>query len=312
MKSYESMTTIEKEAALNALYKSPNGLEKIAAVMLNPIIRDLLHEGRVRQCFAVDKLQQGMDATYDADVSARACVVSSDGVPEVSKIESSRFIVPTGPIGVQAGIKWVEANYRKFDIINRTQERAKSALQSVEDQKGFSLIDFASTQHYSAYQTAEVGYISLYDLAYAKARIEKGRVPAAKLALNPTRAADIVMLRSGASTGPLFLPELSDQNLKKGVVGNILNMTVLSVPDGDTVTRVIQGKEVINDLPIISDNDAYILGKPEMVGVFAVRQDITVETQKMVPNWEDVFAIYEIVGWGIRYAKGLTKLTLKQ
>lgn len=310
--NFEKMTSIEKEAALNTLYKSPNGLEKIAAVMLNPIIRDLLHEGRVRQCFAVDKLQQGMDATYDSDVSAKACVVSSDGVPEVCKIESGRFIVPTGPIGVQAGIKWVEANYRKFDIINRTQERAKSALQSVEDQKGFHLIDFASTQHYPEYETANTGYISLFDLAYAKARIEKGRVPAAKLALNPNRAADLVMLRTGAAAGPLFLPETSEQNIKKGVVGNILGMSVLQVPDGDTITKVINGKEVISDLPIIKDSNAYILGKPEMVGIFAVRQDITVETQKMVDRWEDVFAIYEIVGWGIRYAKGMTKITLKQ
>ena len=48
MENFAKMNTIEKEAALNAMYASPNGLQKIAAVMLNPIIRDLLHEGRGR------------------------------------------------------------------------------------------------------------------------------------------------------------------------------------------------------------------------------------------------------------------------
>ena len=85
----------------------------------------------------------------------------------------------------------------------------------------------------------------------------------------------------------------------------------MEVPNGDTITRVNQdGKEVIADLEIIPDNVAYVIAKPEFVGVFCVRQDILVETQKMVPTWEDLFAIYEIIGWGIRYAKGLSKIAI--
>lgn len=305
------LSNIEKEAALNAMYSSPNGLQKIAAVMLNPIIRDLLHEGRGRQCLAIDKLQQGMDATYDSDVSAKACVCSADGVPQLSVIESGRFIVPTFPIGVQASIKWVESNYRKFDMINRTQERAKSALQSVEDKRIFDLINFASTQHYPAQDTTDTGRVSLLDLAIAKATLEKGRVPAAKMVMTPVRAVDVELLYNGTSYGPLFLPQTSEANVNKGLGKNILGMDIVTVPDGDTVTRVINGKEVIEDLPIITDNEIFVLGRPEMVGIMTIRQDVLVETQKWVRGLEDLFAIYEIVGFGVRYAKGQLKVNVK-
>lgn len=305
------LSNIEKEAALNAMYSSPNGLQKIAAVMLNPIIRDLLHEGRGRQCLAIDKLQQGMDATYDSDVSAKACVCSADGVPQLSVIESGRFIVPTFPIGVQASIKWVESNYRKFDMINRTQERAKSALQSVEDKRIFDLISFASTQHYPAQDTTDTGRVSLLDLAIAKATLEKGRVPAAKMVMTPVRAVDVELLYNGTSYGPLFLPQTSEANVNKGLGKNILGMDIVTVPDGDTVTRVINGKEVIEDLPIINDNEIFVLGRPEMVGIMTIRQDVLVETQKWVRGLEDLFAIYEIVGFGVRYAKGQLKVNVK-
>ena len=305
------LSNIEKEAALNAMYSSPNGLQKIAAVMLNPIIRDLLHEGRGRQCLAIDKLQQGMDATYDSDVSAKACVCSADGVPQLSVIESGRFIVPTFPIGVQASIKWVESNYRKFDMINRTQERAKSALQSVEDKRIFDLISFASTQHYAAQDTTDTGRVSLLDLAIAKATLEKGRVPAAKMVMTPVRAVDVELLYNGTSYGPLFLPQTSEANVNKGLGKNILGMDIVTVPDGDTVTRVLNGKEVIEDLPIITDNEIFVLGRPEMVGIMTIRQDVLVETQKWVRGLEDLFAIYEIVGFGVRYAKGQLKVNVK-
>lgn len=312
MSDIAKLSKIEREAALNAMYASPNGLQKIAAVMLNPIIRDLLHEGRGRQCLAVDKLQQGMDATYDSDVSAKACVCSADGVPQVSVIESGRFIVPTFPIGVQASIKWVESNYRKFDMINRTQERAKSALQSVEDKRIFDLIDFASQQHYTAQQTTDTGRIALLDIAVAKAKLEKGRVPAQKLVMTPTRAVDVELLYNGTGAqGPLFLPQTSEANVNKGLGKGILGLDILTVPDGDTVTRVIDGKEVITDLPILADNAAYILGRPEMVGIMTIRQDVMVETQKWVKDFEDIFAIYEIVGFGIRYSKGQIKIAVK-
>ena len=305
------LSNIEKEAALNAMYSSPNGLQKIAAVMLNPIIRDLLHEGRGRQCLAIDKLQQGMDATYDSDVSAKACVCSADGVPQLSVIESGRFIVPTFPIGVQASIKWVESNYRKFDMINRTQERSKSALQSVEDKRIFDLISFASTQHYAAQDTTDTGRVSLLDLAIAKATLEKGRVPAAKMVMTPVRAVDVELLYNGTSYGPLFLPQTSEANVNKGLGKNILGMDIVTVPDGDTVTRVINGKEVIEDLPIITDKEIFVLGRPEMVGIMTIRQDVLVETQKWVRGLEDLFAIYEIVGFGVRYAKGQLKVNVK-
>ena len=48
-----------------------------------------------------------------------------------------------------------------------------------------------------------------------------------------------------------------------------------------------------------------------MVGILTIRQDVLVETQKWVRGLEDLFAIYEIVGFAVRYAKGQINVHIK-
>ena len=60
-------------------------------------------------------------------------------------------------------------------------------------------------------------------------------------------------------------------------------------------------------MQIINPNSAYLVTDPDKVGVMAIRTDLTVETQKMVEKMADVFAIWEDLGFLIRYTKGIMK-----
>ena len=107
------------------------------------------------------------------------------------------------------------------------------------------------------------------------------------------------------------LAEQSNENMKKGIMGKVWNLTILNVPNGESYAyRNEEGKEVIEDIQIINPNDAFIVTDPEKVGVMAIRTDLTVETQKVIAEMSDNFVIWEDLGFLIRYTKGIMKLDL--
>jgi hypothetical protein len=147
----ENMEKIEKttehllrEAELAKIAKQGNGLNVIASLMMKPLVRDLLHESRVRQVYATYQLGLGEEALLDADVSVQAYQIAMNGLPEAVQVKTERILVQTTPIAVLTQTRWNESNYRKYDILTRAQERSKSAVMSEEDLKGFSLLDAAA------------------------------------------------------------------------------------------------------------------------------------------------------------------------
>ena len=138
------LTASQVEQKLTRLMQSPGGMQKIAQQMLSPLKRDLLYEGRIRQLFQTYKLALGEEAVFDADVDVPAASIAVNGLPTELQVSADRIRVETSPIATRPLIRWNESNFRKYDILNRTQERAKASIMLQEDTRGFSLIDFAS------------------------------------------------------------------------------------------------------------------------------------------------------------------------
>lgn len=305
-------TMMELEAKLDSLYRSPGGMEKTAAVMLQPLLRDLLHEGRIRQVLAMYQLGMGEEALFDSDVSVPAAALSMEGLPEQIEVKSERVRIDTTPIALKAFVRWNESNFRKFDILNRTQERAKAAIQTQEDKKGFDLIDYSSTLYHTAVSSTG-SVLKLDAIAEAKSKMARARVRPEKLIINPILEKDLDMLSvsSTVGAGPLFLPETSEAIMKTGKIGTVLGLKVLSVPDGEgTVRRTSATAETITDITIIDPSTAYVVGPQNYVGVFAVRTDLTIETMKSVNDFADLFGIWEDVGFLVKYAKGICKISV--
>ena len=305
-----------REAELSKLAKQPNGMSVIANLMMKPLVRDLLHESRVRQVYATYQLGLGEEAYLDADVSVQAFQIAMNGLPEAIEVKTDRVHINTTPITVLTKTRWNESNYRKYDILTRAQERAKSAVMSQEDLKGFSLLELASSKGFYSDEAkfpnlTSTDGLTIEQVAQGMSYMLESRINPNKLVINPRAQKDLLMLHSAEAATPLFMAEQSNENMKKGIMGTVWNLTVLNVPNGESFAhRDSNGKEVIEDIQIINPKAAYIVTDPDKVGVMAIRTDLTVETQKMVEEFADVFGIWEDLGFLVRYTKGMLRLKL--
>jgi len=308
----ESLSAGEVESRLNALLQSPGGLQKIAQNMLSPLKRDLLYEGRIRQIFQTYKLALGEEAVFDADVAVPAAALAVNGLPYTTQVVSDRVRIDTAPIATKPIVRWNESNFRKFDILNRTQERAKASIQLQEDTKGYTLIKYASgltgqpSIHGLEGTTAEFlnpstvadasGRLTMDKLTEAIVTLRSKLLVASKVFVNPFRGKDFMLFNlsgtANTATGGvgIFAPNFQEQLLKAGRIGNIW------------------GCEVIESI-VCPARETYVLAPADYLGVLAIRTDISVETMKDVNQMADVFAIWEDLGFLIRFAKGIVLVT---
>lgn len=305
---------ILRDAELNKVASQPGGLQVIANLMMKPLVRDLLHESRVRQVYATYQLSLGEEAYLDADVAVQAFQLAMNGLPEAIEVKTDRVHVNTLPISILTKTRWNESNYRKYDILTRAQERSKSAVMSQEDLKGFGMLETASANGFYAGSpelTSNTG-LKLEQVAAGISYMWEARIQPEKLVINPRSQKDLLMLNTSSTSQPLFMAEKSNENMKKGIVGEVWGLKILNVPNGESFAyRDSKGKEVIEDVQIISPKAAYIVTDPDKVGVMCIRTDLTVETQKMVEQFSDLFAVWEDLGFLIRYTKGMMKLGLQ-
>jgi hypothetical protein len=305
-----NLTAGQVEQKLTRLMQSPGGMQKIAQQMLSPLKRDLLYEGRIRQLFQTYKLALGEEAVFDADVDVPAASIAVNGLPQELQVVADRIRVETSPIATRPMIRWNESNFRKYDILNRTQERAKASIMLQEDTRGFALIDFAAglTNQSPAASLAgttaatnnptllnSATRLSQETLVEAIVTLRSKLLTASKIYLNPLRTKDLMLFNTGpAGTGGgagIFAPNFQEAALKAGKVGSIWGTDVL-------------------ESVIVPSNRVYVLAPAAYLGVLAVRTDVSVETMKDVNQMADVFAIWEDVGFVIRYAKGIVRISI--
>ena len=305
-----NLTSSQVEDRLSRLMNSPGGLQKIAQQMLSPLKRDLLFEGRIRQIYQTYKLALGEEAVFDADLDVPAARISVEGLPEQLEVRSDRIRCETSPITVRPMVRWNESNFRKFDVLNRAQERGKASIQFQEDARGYALLSYAAglTNQPSVASlvgtTAESNNPSVVSTSVGAGRLlqeslvegivalRSKLLVANKIFMNPLRGKDLMLFNiiTGSAGGAgIFAPNFQDQALKAGRVGSIW------------------GVEVLEDI-ILPDDEVYVLAPADYLGVLAVRTDVSVETLKDSNKFADVFAIWEDIGFVIRYAKGICRI----
>jgi len=149
-----ALTTEQKEFLIAKALESPHGREALAQSMANPIRTSLDYQGIGRKLLAVDPLPQGALPVYDKDIDAKAFVISKRGAAPDQIIEGDRVQVPTFEVVAYPKVRFSQVKERRFNLIDRAQQRAKSDIQAVEDETIFSLIDAACTSGVNPVTTA--------------------------------------------------------------------------------------------------------------------------------------------------------------
>lgn len=280
----EHMTNEQKEYLISKALETEEGRVALAQAMANPIRVSLDYQGVGRKLVVVDPLPQGALPVYDKDVDARAFVLSKRGQVPDQIIEGDRIQVPTFEIVSYPQVRFSQVKERRFNVIDRAQQRAKSDIMAVEDAEIFALID-AAAQAVNPVTTA-TGGLTREALTRAFQEIEKHDLVVTKIVMNASAFADI---RAWGQNE--FDPVTQHEVLQTGLFGHLWTADIL----------------ISKKVPM---NTVYVLADPEFVGVMPIRQDIQVIPADKPEELRLGWVIYEEIGLAVVNSLAVAKIQI--
>lgn len=289
----------QRDALLRQALTTHEGKIALGQAMANPIRRNLDYQGVGRKALVVDPLPQGALPVYDKDIDVAAAVISSNGAAPESRVTGDRVILPELEIVSNPTVRIAEVKRRRFNVIDRAQQKARQEIQAQEDANIFSALDFASGTGagFGGENTRQAfingATLEMIDLLSIKKQIDQWDLVTTKFFMNITQFTDILgwAYNAGNSGGNNnqyggFDPVTTREVLQTGLYGHIWGADVI-------VSK------------IVPDGTVYGIAEPEFVGVFPVRQDIEVlpadEPRQLKLGW----VISEIVGVGVVNPRGV-------
>lgn len=270
-----SMSSEQKEYLIAKALETEEGRTALASAMANPIRQSLDYQGIGRKLLMVDPLPQGALPVYDKDVDAKAFVIPKRGAAPDQIIEGDRIQVPTFEIVSYPQVRFSQVKERRFNVIDRAQQRAKSDIMATEDETIFALIDAtteASAADPEGNQIIGTDKLSREALTKAFREIEKHDLVVTKIVMNASSFADI---RAWGRDD--FDPVTQHEVLQTGLFGHLWTADILISKKCPTDT-------------------VYVLADPEFVGVMPIRQDIQVIPADKPEHLRLGWVVYEEIG----------------
>ena len=138
---YTQYTDASEADQIFTLLQTEAGRQALGAQMAIPIRTQLDYQGMARRFFEIDVLGQGQIARYDKDINAFASTVTKKG-EAVQFIVEGEFVEPvTFEIFAPAAIRLKEIQQRRFNVLDRMQERIRIAVQLEEDEQFLALTE---------------------------------------------------------------------------------------------------------------------------------------------------------------------------
>lgn len=295
-----SMTNEQKEYLISKALETDEGRAALASAMANPIRMSLDYQGIGRKLLVVDPLPQGALPVYDKDVDVRAFVVPKRGFAPDQIVEGDRIQVPTFEIVSYPQVRFQQVKERRFNVIDRAQQRAKSDIMAVEDEVVFSLIQAVAEANDAAFKAGDTDANAVvYDkdggtsltrdlLTEAFREVEKNDLVVTKVVMNATSFADI---RGWGRDD--FDPVTQHEVLQTGLFGHIWTADIL----------------VSKKCPM---DKVFVLADPEFVGVMPIRQDIQVIPADKPEALRLGWVVYEEIGAAVVNNMAIAMIDLRK
>lgn len=299
----------QRDELIKRALTSEDGKIALGQAMANPIRRNLDYMGIGRKVFVVDPLPQGALPVYDRDIDVAATVISSNGSAPESRVFGDRVTVPEFEIVSNPTVRIAEVKRRRFNVIDRAQQKARQEIQAQEDANIFATLDYASDTSKggeNAYVAADANGVlpaalsTLHKahLAQIKTQIDRWDLVTTKFLMNITQFNDILMWsafagNTGNTAGSLSEIDMVTQReiLQTGLYAHLWGADIL-------VSKLVPNKEIFG------------VADPEFVGVFPVRQDIEVlpadEPKQLKLGW----VVNEIIGMAVVNPRGVAACKL--
>jgi len=282
----------QKERIVAKLLSTPQGKLKLAASMQNPLRERLDYEGVFRRAAVVDPLPQGALPYYDKDVDVPAVVIGEEGqTPEVI-VKGKRIFIPLFELGSNPKIPFTQVKERRYNLIDRAQDKAKQEIQAAEDTLGFSALDVALTAVNPATGVlfnapiAVAGSLDRDSLSDAYAEVEKHDLRVARLFMNARDYSDIRK----------FGRDQIDPVTQK----SLLNTGLMAM---------LWGAEIIVSR-VVEVGSVYICTDEKFLAIMPQRIDITVlpadNPDARLVGW----SIFEQIGIGVHNPRGVAQISI--
>lgn len=282
-----------KRQIIGEYIKTASGRAKLAASMVQPLRLRRDYSSVARKAFLVEQLPDGAIPIYDKDPNVTAFVVGEEGENILAITKPRRVIFPTFEIASNPEIPLTQVKERRFDLIERAQDLAKSQIQAAEDARAFDVMDAVSTSGFdnlgADYVNASVnvtGPLIPSNLIDAFARVETHDLRVARIFCN---ALDFADLRKWGRD--VFDPETQQSLLKTGLMGTIYGAQII-------VTRKVPQGSI------------YVTAEPEFFGRIPVRTELTVLSADDPKTRRIGFSVFENIGIGCHNPLALTKINI--
>jgi len=280
----ETLTSEQKEYLIEKALSSEAGRQALASSMANPIRLTLDYQAIGRKLVVVDPLPQGALPVYDRDVKIPAIVVGKRGGAPDSIVEGERISVATWELLSYPQVRFSQIKERRFNLIDRAQQRAKLDLMAEEDKNIFNAVDTSSTVVNPVTNVANT--LTRDAMVTALAEVGKWDLVPQKFVMNYSEYADI--MKFGRDQ---FDPVTQRELLQTGLVGHLWTLDIL-------VSKMVPRGTV------------YVLAEPEFVGVMPIRQDINVIPADKPERLRLGWVVYEEVGVAIVNPRAIAKIAV--
>jgi hypothetical protein len=295
-----SLNDGQRDEMIKQALMTQEGKIALGQAMANPIRRNLDYQGVARKALVVDPLPQGALPVYDRDIDVAAVVVSSNGAAPESRVFGDRVTVPEFEVVSNPTVRIAEVKRRRFNVIDRAQQKARQEIQAQEDANVFSALEFAGDDTLGG-ENANVeldpvagGALEKNGLLNLKRNIDRWDLVTSKYFMNINEFTDILAWESaGGQQGASQVDPVTQRELlQTGLYGHIFGADII-------VSKVVPSAR------------AFACADPEFVGVMPVRQDIEVlpadEPKQLKLGW----VVNEIIGIGVVNPRGVATGTIQ-
>lgn len=281
-----------KQQVISELLKTAAGRQRLAASMIQPLRtrRDYTSVGR--KTFLVEQLPDGALPIYDKDPLVTAYMIGEEGENILAVQKPKRVIFPLFEIATNPEIPLTQIKERRFDLIERSQDLAKVAIQVEEDTRVFQVLDAIAVSGFDdlAGQTNPdvnvIAPITPSVMADAFGLIEQHDLRVARIFINAKDYTDI--RKWGRDVLDI---ETQASLLRTGLQATLWGAQII-------VTR------------LVSPGTVYVCCEPEYFGRIPVRTELTVLSADDPKARTIGFSVFENLGIGAFNPRGLTRLSI--
>jgi hypothetical protein len=263
------------------------GRQRLASSMIQPLRSKRDYTSVGRKAFYVEALPDGALPIYDKDPNVTAYIVGEEGANIVAVAKPKRVLFPLFEISSNPEVPLTEIKQRRFDLISRSLDLAKVAIQAEEDRKVFACMDATAADPTNPNTVIPVtGNLTSNALADAFANVDRTDIRVANVFLN---AKDFSDLRKW-DRDTLDM-ETQGVLLKTGLMATLWGAKLI-------VSR------------IVPEGTVYVCGEPEFFGRIPVRTELTVISADRPSERLIGFSVFEQLGVGCYNPYALQTLSI--